>query len=136
MTITSLFLYVLFGTAICFLYFHLSNLALDFASKKNTKKLPQKSILRPYIFIAPAVIILVIFILYPVIETIRLSFFNKTGFEFVGLKNYFWAVKDPEFKRAILNNLGWLLVVPTLSAFFGLVIAYLADRLWWGTIAK
>ena len=29
-----------------------------------------------------------------------------------------------------------LLVVPTLSAFFGLVIAYLADKLWWGTIAK
>ena len=28
------------------------------------------------------------------------------------------------------------MVVPTLSAFFGLVIAYLADRLWWGTIAK
>ena len=136
MTITSLFLYVFFGTAICFLYFHLSNLALDFASKKNTKKFSQKSVLRPYIFIAPAVIILVIFILYPVVETLRLSFFNKTGFEFVGIKNYVWAANDPEFKRAILNNLGWLLVVPTLSAFFGLVIAYLADKLWWGTIAK
>ncbi len=136
MSITSLFLYVFFGTAICFLYFHLSNLALDFASKKNTKKFSQKSVLRPYIFIAPAVIILVIFILYPVVETLRLSFFNKTGFEFVGIKNYVWAANDPEFKRAILNNLGWLLVVPTLSAFFGLVIAYLADKLWWGTIAK
>tara|TARA_X000001036_G_scaffold128829_1_gene121864 strand:+ start:1610 stop:2593 length:984 start_codon:yes stop_codon:yes gene_type:complete len=135
-SITSLFLYVFFGTAICFLYFHLSNLALDFASKKNTIKFSQKSVLRPYIFIAPAVIILVIFILYPVVETLRLSFFNKTGFEFVGIKNYVWAANDPEFKRAILNNLGWLLVVPTLSAFFGLVIAYLADKLWWGTIAK
>ena len=118
------------------MYFHLSNLALDFASKKNTKKFSPKSVLRPYIFIAPAVIILVIFILYPVVETLRLSFFNKTGFEFVGIKNYVWAANDPEFKRAILNNLGWLLVVPTLSAFFGLVIAYLADKLWWGTIAK
>ena len=92
MTITSLFLYVFFGTAICFLYFHLSNLALDFTSKKGTNKSSQKSTLRPYIFIAPAVIILIVFIIYPVIETIRLSFFNKTGFEFVGLKNYFWAV--------------------------------------------
>ena len=118
------------------MYFHLSNLALDFASKKNTIKFSQKSVLRPYIFIAPAVIILVIFILYPVVETLRLSFFNKTGFEFVGIKNYVWAANDPEFIRAILNNLGWLLVVPTLSAFFGLVIAYLADKLWWGTIAK
>ena len=136
MTTTSFFLYVFLGIVVCFSYFHLSNLALDFISRKNSNNFSQKSVLRPYIFIAPAVIILVIFILYPVVETLRLSFFNKTGFEFVGIKNYIWALKDPEFKRAILNNLGWLLVVPTLSAFFGLVIAYLADRLWWGTIAK
>ena len=136
MTATSFFLYVFLGTVVCFLYFHLSNIALDFISKKSSKNFYKKSTIRPYIFIAPAVIILIVFILYPVIETIRLSFFNKTGFEFVGIKNYLWAVKDPEFKRAILNNLGWLLVVPTLSAFFGLVIAYLADKLWWGTIAK
>jgi len=135
-TTTSFFLYVFLGIVVCFSYFHLSNLALDFISRKNSNNFSQKSVLRPYIFIAPAVIILVIFILYPVVETLRLSFFNKTGFEFVGIKNYIWALKDPEFKRAILNNLGWLLVVPTLSAFFGLVIAYLADRLWWGTIAK
>ena len=136
MTATSFFLYVFLGIVVCFSYFHLSNLALDFFSEKNSNNFSQKSVLRPYIFIAPAVIILVIFILYPVVETLRLSFFNKTGFEFVGIKNYVWAAKDPEFKRAILNNLGWLLVVPTLSAFFGLVIAYLADKLWWGTIAK
>ena len=136
MTTTSFFLYVFLGTVVCFLYFHLSNIALDFISKKSSKNFYKKSTIRPYIFIAPAVIILIVFILYPVIETVRLSFFNKTGFEFVGIKNYLWAVKDPEFKRAILNNLGWLLVVPTLSAFFGLVIAYLADKLWWGTIAK
>ena len=136
MTTTSLFLYVFLGIVVCFSYFHLSNLALDFFSEKNSNNFSKKSILRPYIFIAPAFIILVIFILYPVVETLRLSFFNKTGFEFVGIKNYVWAAKDPEFKRAILNNLGWLLVVPTLSAFFGLVIAYLADKLWWGTIAK
>ena len=136
MATTSFFLYVFLGIVFCFSYFHLSNLALDFISRKNSNNFSQKSVLRPYIFIAPAVIILVIFILYPVVETLRLSFFNKTGFEFVGIKNYVWAANDPEFKRAILNNLGWLLVVPTLSAFFGLVIAYLADKLWWGTIAK
>ena len=136
MTTTSFFLYVFLGIVVCFSYFHLSNLVLDFFSGKNSNNFSQKSVLRPYFFIAPAVIILVIFILYPVVETLRLSFFNKTGFEFIGIKNYVWAAKDPEFKRAILNNLGWLLVVPTLSAFFGLVIAYLADKLWWGTIAK
>ena len=88
------------------------------------------------IFIAPAFIVLFVFIIYPVFETIRLSFYDKIGREFLGWSNYAWAIKDPDFRRSILNNFGWLLIVPTLSTFFGLVIANLADRIWWGTIAK
>ena len=75
--------------------------------------------LRVIVFITPAFIVLFIFILYPVFETIRLSFYDKFGREFVGLYNYKWAVNDPEFRRSIFNNLVWLLVVPTLSTFFG-----------------
>ena len=44
----------------------------------------------------------------------------------MGWHNYIWAIKDPDFRRSIVNNLGWLLIVPTLSTFFGLVIANLA----------
>ena len=132
MTIFSLFFYVLIGILVCILYFHLSNYIFDFFSKKDSKE----SSIRAFIFIAPAFIILLIYILYPVVETVRLSFFDKYGRDFVGISNYIWAIKDPEFKRGILNNLGWLLIVPTLSTFFGLIIANLADRIWWGTIAK
>ena len=103
MSIFYLFIYVLAGILFFISYYHLSNSLINLFAKNESKN----SSLRALIFILPAFIILTIFILYPVIETIRLSFFNKTGFEFVGLKNYFWAVKDPEFKRAILNNLGW-----------------------------
>ena len=136
MTLTSLFLYVFFAVIVCFSYFHIANFAYDNLNKKKSKKFFLNSNARAYIFIAPALLVLIIFIIYPVMETLRLSFYNNTGFEFVGLKNYLWAAQDPEFKRAILNNLGWLIVVPTLSTFFGLVIAHLADRIWWGTIAK
>jgi len=131
-TIFSLFFYVLIGILVCILYFHLSNYIFDFFSKKDSNE----SSIRAFIFIAPAFIILLIYILYPVVETVRLSFFDKYGRDFVGISNYIWAIKDPEFKRGILNNFGWLLIVPTLSTFFGLVIANLADRIWWGTIAK
>ncbi len=132
MTIFSLISYVFIGIFICFSYFHLSNFLVDFFTKKNSND----SSIRAIIFIAPALFVLIIYILYPVLETVRLSFFDKYGRDFVGINNYIWAVKDPEFRRGILNNLGWLLIVPTLSTFFGLVIANLADRLWWGTIAK
>ena len=38
MTATSFFLYIFLGIVVCFSYFHISNLALDFFSKKNIKK--------------------------------------------------------------------------------------------------
>ena len=109
---------------------------MDHYANNKIKKISNESSIRAIIFIAPAFIVLFVFILYPVFETIRLSFFDKYGREFVGIYNYLWAIKDPEFRRGILNNLGWLLVVPTLSTFFGLVIATLADKIWWGTFAK
>ena len=115
MTIASLFLYVFFGILVCILYYSFSNFLFDFISKKDSNE----SSISAFIFIAPAFIILLIYILCPVFETVRLSFFDKYGRDFVGINNYIWAVKDPEFRRGILNNLGWLLIVPTLSTFFG-----------------
>jgi alpha-glucoside transport system permease protein len=54
----------------------------------------------------------------------------------VGLDNYIWALTDAGFWQAALNNLGWLIIVPLFSTALGLIIATLADRLWWGNIAK
>ena len=118
MSLLNLFLIVFLGIIIFVLYFHISNSILDFYGRKTNKQYNFENSIRVIIFIAPAFIILFIFILYPVFETIRLSFYDKFGREFVGLYNYKWAVNDPEFRRSILNNLGWLLIVPTLSTFF------------------
>jgi alpha-glucoside transport system permease protein len=71
-----------------------------------------------------------------VLETLRLSFYDKFGQQFVGFHNYTWALTDGVFLQSALNNLGWLVIVPLFSTAFGLVIAVLADRLWWGNIAK
>ena len=136
MTIFSLALTVLIGILAFVLFFHVSNFLLDYFGKRSSKIFKLENSLRVVIFIAPAFIVLFVFIIYPVFETIRLSFYDKIGREFLGWSNYAWAIKDPDFRRSILNNFGWLLIVPTLSTFFGLVIANLADRIWWGTIAK
>ena len=132
----SLTLTVLIGILFFVMFFHLSNFLLDFYQIKKSKTLTYENSIRAVIFIAPAFIVLFVFIIFPVFETIRLSFFDKRGEVFVGIYNFAWAIKDPDFRRSILNNFGWLLIVPTLSTFFGLVIANLADRVWWGTIAK
>ena len=136
MTIFSLALTILLAILAFVLFFHVSNFLLDYFGKRSSKIFKLENSIRVVIFIAPAFIILFVFIIYPVFETVRLSFYDKIGREFLGWSNYAWAIKDPDFRRSILNNFGWLLIVPTLSTFFGLVIANLADRIWWGTIAK
>ena len=136
MNIISLISTVLAGIFFFIIYFRLFNFILDYIIKYKIISHKYENSIRSIIFIAPAFLVLFTFILFPVFETIRLSFYDKFGREFIGLDNYLWAIKDTEFRRSILNNLGWLLIVPTLSTFFGLVIANLTDRIWWGTIAK
>ncbi len=136
MNIISLISTVLAGVFFFIIYFRLFNFILDYIIKYKIISHRYENSIRSIIFIAPAFLVLFTFILFPVFETIRLSFYDKFGREFIGFDNYLWAIKDNEFRRSILNNLGWLLIVPTLSTFFGLVIANLTDRIWWGTIAK
>ncbi|MEO6396727.1 MAG: sugar ABC transporter permease [Devosia sp.] len=125
-------------------YFWGSNWLLDTLLTPNpglsggdvTRRDTRRSQIRPWLFIAPALLFLVVYLVYPVFETLRLSFFDKFGQEFVGFANYSWALTDPIFWQSALNNLGWLIIVPSFATAFGLVIAVLADRLWWGNIAK
>jgi len=95
-----------------------------------------RTAIRPWLFLFPALLFLSVYLVYPVFETARLSLYNANGSRFVGLSNYVWAFGDPTFRQSLLNNFLWLLIVPALSTGFGLVIAVLADRVWWGNIAK
>ena len=128
------------GVGVCVLYYAGTNIILGRVfSEKNgllTGKEHWYNAIQPWIFLAPALFFLGVYLVYPVYETFRLSFFNFGGLEFVGFKNYFWAYENPEFQRAVLNNLLWLLFVPILCVVLGLIVARLADNLKWGTIAK
>ena len=136
MSFFSLLSTVLIGVLFFIIYFSFSNLILDIINRYKKNNFSYENTIRVTIFIGPAFLVLFIFILYPVFETVRLGFYDKFGRDFVGWDNYIWALNDPNFRRSILNNLGWLLIVPTVSTFFGLVIANLTDRIWWGSIAK
>ena len=136
MSFFSLIITMFLGILFFIIYFSVSNFILDYFIRLKKDNFEYENVVRAFIFIFPALLVLFLFIIYPVFETVRLSFYDKFGREFVGWDNYIWALNDPNFRRSILNNLGWLLIVPTFSTFFGLVIANLADRIWWGSIAK
>jgi alpha-glucoside transport system permease protein len=131
------------GVVGCAIYFFSSNFILDmiFPAKgsdtaKAARNMRRAALIRPWLFLGPALISLGLYLVYPVFDSIRLSFMNRSGTEFVGVSNYVWMLNDAQFRESIFNNFLWLLVVPAAATFFGLVIAVLTDRIWWGNIAK
>jgi alpha-glucoside transport system permease protein len=84
---------------------------------------------RPYVFVGPALVILTVFLIYPVINTILVSFKDSQGESFVGLDNFKFVFTDPSMLRAIRNTFGWIVIVPLLGVSIGLAFATLADRL-------
>jgi alpha-glucoside transport system permease protein len=131
---------VLVSIAFCLLYFAGSNFVLDKivqlpVGSKNGREIFRANV-RPWLFIAPALLLLGTYLVYPLFETFRLSFYDATGEQFVGLANFRWVFADQNFLLTIRNNFLWLLVVPAAATAFGLVVAVLADRVWWGGFAK
>jgi alpha-glucoside transport system permease protein len=129
-------LVVVLSIGVCLLYFGGTNFVLDTILGKQTGVGESNDSLRALLFLAPALFLLGLYLLYPLIDTFRLSFFDATGEQFVGLANYRWVFSDQAFWITIRNNLMWLLVVPALSTVLGLIVAVLADRVWWGNFAK
>ncbi|TPE48003.1 sugar ABC transporter permease [Maribrevibacterium harenarium] len=134
---------MILGVLACAAYFYGSNALLDWLfpgknrpAEQIARNLRIANRIRPWLFVGPAVLVLTFYLFYPVIDSFILSFHGRTGEEFVGLSNYQWLLGSDEFYESFRNNMLWLIVVPTAATFFGLVIASMTDRIWWGNIAK
>ena len=135
---------IFLGVGGCVGYFFLSNQFLDKvlfpASGPNAgRNINRANIIRPWLFLFPALLALSVYLAYPVLETLRLSLTERVpggGAAFVGLDNYEQMLREPKFWEALRNNMLWLIVVPAFSTAFGLLAAQLSDRIFWGNVAK
>ena len=135
---------ILIGVSGCVGYFYFSNLVLDKvvfpASGQNAgRNINRANLVRPWLFLFPALAALGLYLAYPVIETLRLSLTERlpnNQSQFAGLANYQQMMAEPKFWEALKNNMLWLLVVPAASTVFGLLAAQLSDRVRWGNVAK
>ncbi|MXW86763.1 MAG: sugar ABC transporter permease [Boseongicola sp. SB0667_bin_21] len=133
---------IIIGVGACIGYFYLSNLFLDkvlFPGKGPNagRNINRANQVRPWLFLAPAVFALGLYLGYPVIETLRLSLTDRSqDGAFVGFANYQQMLAEPKFWEAMRNNLLWLIVVPAASTAFGQLAAQITDRIAWGNLAK
>ena len=132
------------GVIGCVGYFYFSNLILDtfiFPAKgpKAGRNINRANMVRPWLFLFPALFALSVYLAYPVFETLRLSLTDRlpgNRYEFVGFANYIQMFNEPKFWESMRNNMLWLIVVPAMSTAAGLLVAQLTDRIKWGNIAK
>ncbi len=90
----------------------------------------------PWLYVAPALLLLTFFLIYPSIDTIRLSFMDKRGEAFVGLLNYSRSFSDATMRTAFRNNALWVAVFTVFTVSFGLIFAVLLDRVKYEKIIK
>jgi alpha-glucoside transport system permease protein len=87
-------------------------------------------------FLAPALVLLGVLVVYPVIYSIWRSLYDAAGSDFLGLGNYVTMFTDPATFTAIRNNVIWVLVVPVSVTVLGLIFAVLMDRIKWAIAFK
>ena len=132
---------IVIGVGGCIGYFWASNMVLDKVLFPVTGKNPGRNInranmVRPWLFLFPAMFALGLYLVYPVVGSFWRSLFDRSGDGFIGLGNYSSLAGDETFRTAFFNNFLWMLVVPAASTFFGLLVAQLTDRIAWGNVAK
>jgi putative chitobiose transport system permease protein len=89
-----------------------------------------RSSLTPYLFLAPALLVIAVFVVYPVLAVGYYSFTDYsivTPPEWVGLRNYQQLVQDPIFWQALQHSFTYVLVTPTLI-FLSILLAIVVNR--------
>lgn len=100
-------------------------------SAKNGSGRPFAKPYQAYLFLAPGFIVYAIFVLYPILNTARYSFFDWTGFSdptYIGLQNYIELLGDRDFWRAISNNIFFVIFYSILPILLGLFLTALLSR--------
>jgi alpha-glucoside transport system permease protein len=97
---------------------------------------PWPARLEPWVFVGPALFMLIWALTLPAIRTVLLSLQDADSVKFVGLQNYTGVFSDPGMLTVFRNNLLWMIIGTTFTVSFGLLVAVLADRSRFETLAK
>jgi alpha-glucoside transport system permease protein len=102
---------------------------------------PLKSAIRrksvtPWLWLLPGFFFITVYLIYPVVDTFRLSLLNADSTRFVGLDNYVSIFTNRAMQNALLNNVLWLVLFTALAVGLGLLFAVLTGRVRYEPVAK
>ena len=86
----------------------------------------------PYLWLLPSILLIAVFVVFPIIIVFKLSFseISKAGVVggFVGFKNFKEAVQLPAFKTVMINTFIWVISVVGLSTVLGFIVAMVLNQ--------
>ena len=106
-------------------------------SKKNkavsaAPKTPLMRTAEPYLWIAPSILLMSIFIIIPIFTVFRMAFseVSKTGKirGFAGFANFIDVMNNAEFSKVLSNTVVWTILVVVLSTLLGFILALLLNN--------
>ncbi|MGB3375517.1 MAG: sugar ABC transporter permease, partial [Microbacterium sp.] len=100
-------------------------------SPRRARRYEREQVLTAALFLFPALAVIGVFVLYPIVSAGHISLTSWNGFdptkEFIGLDNYVRLAQDPEFWNSLLVTCIYAVGVCLLSVASGLTIALLLD---------
>jgi alpha-glucoside transport system permease protein len=118
------------------------------AKKGQVPAIMKQAGLAPWLYLAPALLIMLFFVVYPTVNTMYLSFLDPDGVQSAAVtcregepcwgifENYRHALTDETMLLAFRNNLLWIILMVPGTTGIGLIIAVLVDRIKQEALAK
>jgi len=100
-------------------------------AEMRSSRLYRRQVLTAYGFMLPSLVILAVFIVWPMIDALRISFYDYSGFgsnEWIGLENYRELVSDDTFRNALGNTLVYAGIATPVSVGLALLFALLLNQ--------
>nr|PZN57702.1 MAG: sugar ABC transporter permease [Chloroflexota bacterium] len=84
-----------------------------------------------YLFLAPSLLLFVLFVLYPVVSSLYFSLLDWNGFtsnaRFIGLDNYIEVANDPLFWNAFNNTILFMVITVPIRVSLALIVAIILN---------
>ena len=97
---------------------------LDYRSREG-----RGYILQLIAFLSPAIVLMLVGLVYPAVKTIIAAFFSNDGSHFVGFNNFVWVFSGgSQGLVAVLNSIAWVVIAPIAATAIGLAYAVFIDR--------
>jgi alpha-glucoside transport system permease protein len=113
-----------------------SLLAKSLQREETRTTRPGKKNYGQWLWLAPSIIFIAVFLVYPVVDTFRLSFMNADSSRYVGFSNYAYVFTNHGTQHALLNNILWLTLFTMLAVGLGVLMAVLTGRVRYEAAAK